>query len=209
MPAVEEGKNNLTGELLTLEDRKTECEKALETCEKGDDTLTTQIQEMFTKIRAALDKREEELLDIAKSGQPNCAEIIDEKMKKLTDKRKDVERILNEIDTASASGSITELFHVYKQLRSYKTEPALDRKSLERKDDTVSTFQARDEMTLLARIGNFGDIQTKSNSFSGGYSSTSYSTGSSYIASSRYGGGYTGSSYTSRYTPTTTRSYKY
>ncbi|WAR00382.1 TRIM2-like protein [Mya arenaria] len=186
-PVIEEGKNNLTGEIQTLDERKAECEKSLEGCSQGDDTLSKQIKETFAKIRAAIDKREQELLEMAQSGQGNSYTVVEEKIKKLADKKDEAMKILEDIDRATATGTIQDLFQVYRQIRSYQSEPSLQVDDTEKKDNSESSFQARDETTLLARIGNFGNIQTQPNGVaSGSYSGSSYSSGSSYLGSSRW-----------------------
>lgn len=219
-PAIEEGKNNLAGEVKVLEERKAECQKKLESCSKGDDTLANQIKETFDKLRKALSDREKELLELAKSDQGTTQEMVEAKIKSFTSKQGELAGILEGIDKALASGTVQDLFSAYRQIKDYKTEPALESTETENKDNSNVTFVARDETTMITRISNFGDIQ-KSTRQSNGYSgsTTTYgsstgsgtsgylgsSAGSSYLGSSRYGS-YTGSSYTSRYTP---RSYKY
>lgn len=211
-PVIEEGKNNLAGEVTVLEQRKAETQKTLESCSKGDDTLAQQIRETFDKVRKALSEREAKLLEMAKTGQGNTQEVVEEKIKNLTAKQVELSGILNGVDKALASGAVQDLFEIYRKIRDYKTEPALDTSETDNKDANNSTFVARDETTLLTRISNFGDIQTSSRQ-SNGYGGSSVTPGSSYLSSStgsyvpssRYGS-YSGSSYTSRYVP---RSYKY
>lgn len=216
-PVIEEGKNNLAGEVKVLEDRKAECQRTLENCSKGDDTLAQQIKEIFDKVRKAATDREHELLEMAKAGQGTTQEVVEGKIKNLSEKQEELSGILDSIDRALVSGGVKDLHAAYNQIKGYKTEPALDTSETDKKDNSTVNFVARDETTLLSRISNFGDIQTSTRQSNGyGTSSLSYSntggssymgssTGSSYLGSSRYGG-YSGSSYTSRYTP---RSYKY
>ena len=212
---IEEGKNNLAGEVKVLEDRKVECQNSLEKCSKGDDGLAQQIKETFNKLRKAIDDRERELLELAKAGQGTTHEVVEEKIKNLTGKQQELTGILDGVDKAMKSGAIEELFEIYRKIRDYKTEPALDTSDDDKKDNNTVSFVARDETPLITRISNYGDIQSASKQ-SNGYGSSSYSgstgssylsssTGSSYLSGSRYGG-YSGSSYTSRYTP---RTYKY
>ncbi|KAH3843842.1 hypothetical protein DPMN_117373 [Dreissena polymorpha] len=185
LPVIEEGKNNFAGEVKALEERKKECETMLESCNQGDDTLARQIKDVFKKIRKALDDREQELLEMAKAGQENSFENVDEKIKSLGAKSNEVKEILAEIEKASKTDNVPALYKVFRQIRAYNTEPGLEKSDSSKKDETASTFNARDESLLISRIANFGDIQTRQ---SNGYSSSTY-TGSSYTAGGSYTGG--------------------
>lgn len=200
LPALDEGMTTMNEEVKSLAEKKADCQKALESSKEGDDTLTKSIKETFEKIRKALNEREQEILDMTDSTGKS-KESIESKLTKLTDKEKEVEEILQGIENAKKSGTVQEMFVVYKKIRDYETESAITKEDVQNSDQPSSTFIARDENTLLSRISNFGEIKS---SQSNGYSSSS--SYSSYLGSSSRYTSYTPSSYSSRYS---TRNYKY
>lgn len=200
-PALDEGVTKLAEETKSLAEKKADCQKALESCQEGDDSLTKSIKEMFDKIRKALNEREQEILDMTNSNPAKSKESIEAKLNKLSEKEQEVEGIQQEIKKAKNADTVQEMFLVYKKIREYQTEPGVSKEDLEKDDQPTSTFVARDESTLLHRISNFGEI--KSSQTNGFSSSSNYSP---YLSTTPRYTSYTPSSYSSRYS---TRSYKY
>lgn len=200
-PTLDEGVTKLAEETKSLAEKKADCQKALESCQEGDDSLTKSIKEMFDKIRKALNEREQEILDMTNSNPAKSKESIEAKLNKLSEKEKEVEGIKQEIKKAKNADTVQEMFLVYKKIREYQTEPGVSKEDLEKDDQPTSTFVARDESTLLHRISNFGEI--KSSQTNGFSSSSNYSP---YLSTTPRYTSYTPSSYSSRYS---TRSYKY
>ena len=204
-PTLDEGIKKMNEEAKSLFEKKEDCQKALENCQKGDDSLTQSIKDSFDKIRKAVNDREQEILKMANGNGGNSKESIEEKLKKLSEKEHEVEEILEDIDKAKNSEIVQEMFRVYKKVNEYATEQGIQKEDLQKSDQPSATFNARDESTLLTRISKYGDLQSTQTQ-SNGYGSTSslYSGSSSYVSSSRYTS-YT-PSYSTRYTP---RTYKY
>lgn len=208
IPALDEGVTSMSDEAKSLTEKAAECQQAMENCQKGDDTLTKSIKESFAKLRKALDEREQEILDM--TGNPvKCTEVITNKIAKLSEKATEVGEISEAINKAKTTGKVQEMFLVFKRIREYETECGIDLDELQKNDQPPSTFNKRDEQTILSKISNYGEIQSSLKK-SNGYSSSSgsgYTSGSSYMSNSSVYSTYSPSPYTSqRYAP---RTYKY
>ena len=198
-PVLEKGTEEMREEAKQLKEKRETCEEALEKMQSGDTGVCKEITECFAKIRKALDEREQELLDMAKSNTGKGKDKIEEKVKLIKDKETLVEENIRTLQKAKADGKVKEMFAAYQKVGDYKSEEPISITEVNTSDQSTCTFSGRDESTLISRISNFGDISESTSRTERGYN---YSNGYLSSTTSRYAT----TPYTSRYVP---RTYRY